>query len=281
MKKQLPPSDYKQMQLREYQLFLLDKMKVIHSFCNEYSIKYYIIAGSLLGAIRHKGFIPWDDDIDIAMMREDYEKFLEYAPQYLDSNTFFIQNAETDSDFWYPLTRICIKNTFLDFPCEAHLKSCKNAYIDVFPLDNVPEEGRLQIEQERRVKRLIGLAHKKCYSVLPQNPPIQIFLKKCIAVALSVFPLRSIESKIQKEMSRYRSSNTTSVCSMASHYSYKKQTMSKEYYGIPVLYQFENTELYGPAKAHEYLLHLYGADYMKVPEINNRRASTDVYIKQF
>lgn len=281
MKKLVPPSDYKRMPLREYQFFLLDKMKEIHSFCNKYSIKYYIIAGSLLGAIRHKGFIPWDDDIDIAMMREDYDKFLKLAPQYLDSNIFFIQNAESDIEFWYPLTRICIKNTFLDFPCEAHLRSCKNAYIDVFPLDNVPEDGQLQIKQEKRIKKLIGLAHKKCYSILPQNPPIQVFLKRFVATSLSLYSLRSIESKIQREMSKYRNINTTCVCSMASHYSYKKQTMPKEYYGIPVLYQFENTEFYGPAKAHDYLLHLYGSNYMEVPEKKDRRVSTDVYVKHF
>ena len=279
MKKHSIPAHYRRMSLREQQLFLLEKMKEVHAFCEKHSIKYYIIAGTLLGALRHKGFIPWDDDIDIAMMREDYEKFLMLAPKQLNQKVFFIQNSSTDVDFWYPLTRICIKDTYLDFSCESHLRYCKNVYIDVFPLDNVPDNEKLQNAQAEKLKRLIGLAHKKCYTVLPNQSSFFILCKKCVSALLKVFPLKYIETQIQREMSKYINLQTKKVCAMASHYSYKNQTMPRDYYGNPKLYKFENVELYGPQKADEYLTKLYGPNYMVVPEIKDRRAATDVYIK--
>ncbi len=274
-----PPKEYTLMPLRDLQLLLLDSMKEIHSFLVQNSITYYIIAGTFLGSIRHGGFIPWDDDIDIAMMREDYEKFTKIAPQQLNPQKYFIQNSKSDVDFWYPLSRICIKDTFLDYAPESHLHYCKNVYIDVFPLDNVPEDLVCQNMQEKRLKRLIRLAHYKYYSILPHNNSFQIFLKWLISKTLSFYPLRSVEDKIQKEMTRFKDMDTKCVCSMASHYSYKKQTMPRDYYAPPRLYKFEDTELYGPSKAEEYLSQLYGDHYMSIPEKDKRRKPTPVYRK--
>ena len=85
--------DISKEQLRKIQLLELNILKEIKRICEENQIKYFLIGGSLIGAIRHKGFIPWDDDIDIAMLREDFDKFVEIAPKII-SKEFFVQTIK-------------------------------------------------------------------------------------------------------------------------------------------------------------------------------------------
>ena len=115
--------------LRELQMMQLATMKEIHAFCATHQINYYIIGGTLLGAIRHKGFIPWDDDIDIAMMRKDYDRFVELFAKEGNKEKYFLQNYSTEKNFQPALSRVCIKGTYMDVPAEHHIHICKNTYI--------------------------------------------------------------------------------------------------------------------------------------------------------
>ena len=271
---------YRKMQLRELQLMQLEVMKELHIACVKNGIKYYLIAGSLLGAVRHEGFIPWDDDIDIAMMRTDFEKFKIVFSQIMDTNKYFLQHYDTDMDFRPALMRLCIKGTYLDFSCESHWKYCKNTYIDIFPLDNVPDNESERITQEKDLKRMDKLIRTKLYRIHKKNTQTTIIIKKILSFILSFYSLKSIQNKIVSIMTRYAGTHTRCVCSMASHYSYKKQTMPVEYYGEPVLRKFEDTEFYTPAMTNEYLQHLYGSNYMQIPPRTKRDLPNDVYIKE-
>ena len=119
--------------LREVQLMQLELMRQIDRICKKHNIVYYVIAGSCLGAVRHRGFIPWDDDIDIAMMRSEYERFAKIFDEEFDTEKYFLQNYDSDKKFIPALSRICIKGTFVDLKCEKHHKTCKNTYVDLFP----------------------------------------------------------------------------------------------------------------------------------------------------
>ena len=114
------------MEIRELQLLQLDVMKEIHEVCIKHKIEYYLIAGSVLGAVRHGGFIPWDDDIDIAMMRSQYDEFRSVFYEEFDQTKYFLQDYDTDNEHRPALMRLCIKGTIQDLPYEYHLKNCKN-----------------------------------------------------------------------------------------------------------------------------------------------------------
>ena len=157
---------YKLIPLREVQLMQLEVMKEIHKVCVKRNIKYYMIAGSVLGAVRHGGFIPWDDDIDIAMMREDYERFKAIFPDEFNTDKYFLQHYDSDIDFKPALMRLCIKNTIRDFESEMHWHDCKNMFLDIFPLDNAPDENALREEQTKKILRLKSILNKKPKSTI-------------------------------------------------------------------------------------------------------------------
>lgn len=124
----------KEMTLRELQLFALEILKDVHQFCTKNSIKYSLYGGTLLGAIRHQGFIPWDDDIDIIMPREDYDRFC----NLYTSDNYKLINRNNDSSYQLAYTRVCdIKRTRYKAvePCSKHTTG---VWIDVFPADGCP-----------------------------------------------------------------------------------------------------------------------------------------------
>lgn len=270
---------YKKMELRELQLLQLEVMKTIHKICVKHDIKYYMIGGTLLGAIRHKGFIPWDDDIDIAMMRSDYEKFMQIFSCEFSSEKYFLQCYGTDKDFQPAMQRVCIKDTILDIPSEYHLRNCKNTYIDIFPLDNVPDSSEERTKHIAALKNIDRLFFYKLYHVYPWNSKAQILLKKTLAFALRLIPLSYLQRKRVEAMSQFKNVDTKCVASTVSKYGYAKQIMDRSIYGVPQLYKFEDTEFYGVEDYNAYLTHLFSKRYMELPPENKREVPRDVYIK--
>ena len=115
--------------LRKAQLKMVDILVAIDDICKKHDIEYFLAYGTLLGAVRHKGFIPWDDDCDICMMRADYEKFVQIAKRELPKN-LFLQNSDTDPNFPRTMTKVRMKNTKLvEFDeSENEKNNCHNVY---------------------------------------------------------------------------------------------------------------------------------------------------------
>lgn len=125
-------------ELREIQLSILDK---IHAFCMERGIRYSLGGGTLLGAVRHKGYIPWDDDVDIMMPRPDYERFLrEFDGLYQHLK---IQNAFTDQEYILPFSKVIDDRTVLVERVSEKETRKSGVFIDVFPIDGLPQENEL------------------------------------------------------------------------------------------------------------------------------------------
>ncbi|BDY13445.1 LicD family protein [Hydrogenimonas cancrithermarum] len=128
--------------LKDAQAVMFDLLKEIDRICKKHDIKYWLDGGTLLGAVRHQGFIPWDDDIDIAMMREDYTRFMEVAPKELPEN-MFLQTKETDPGYFNLVARMKVrdKNSLILEDFESgdepyHL----GLFVDIFPYDHLPSE---------------------------------------------------------------------------------------------------------------------------------------------
>lgn len=267
----------KKLSLREVQLMQLELMKEIDIFCTTHNINYYLIGGSCLGAIRHNGFIPWDDDIDIAMMRSDYDRFIELIKEYLSPEKYFVQNYDSDKEMLPALTRLCIKNTYVDIKSERHLKNCKNTYIDVFPLDKVPEEESIRERHCRHLRLIDRIIELKQYH-LYRNTIIEYIAKKTVSLLLSVIPLNFLQKQRVAVMSQYKNSNSDLVSSTTSRYGYRKQVINKKIYGKPQRHLFEDVYLCIPEDYNGYLTHLFGANYMNIPPVESRVKPQDIYV---
>lgn len=117
---------------------LHDEMLVIYKeiarICDKYNLTYFTVGGTLLGAVIHKGYIPWDDDLDIAMPRDDYDKFVEVYSKELDSR-FFLHHTSTDDDYWLSFAKVRMNNTVFLEEKRKNVKAHSGIYVDIFPFD--------------------------------------------------------------------------------------------------------------------------------------------------
>ena len=151
----------KQTNLRELQLVELEILKDFIRVCEELNVQYFLDSGTLLGCIRHKAFIPWDDDIDVSMPREDYEIFIKEGQKLLKDG-YFLQNYNTDLEFIANFSKI--RNTDTTF-IESSIKDLKinhGVYIDIFPLDGYkPKEKRINsLNEKKRILYNIQIAKR-------------------------------------------------------------------------------------------------------------------------
>lgn len=126
-------------QLRQIQLIELEMLKEVDRICKKCGIKYNIIAGTLLGAVRHRGFIPWDDDADVAMLRPEYEKFRKACKTELDKTRFEFQDHRNTKGYRWGYGKIRRKDTLFLREHQEHMPYFQGIFIDIFPLDNVPD----------------------------------------------------------------------------------------------------------------------------------------------
>ena len=147
-------------ELRKIQLLQVKILKEIDSICRKHNIKYTLCGGSMLGAIRHKGFIPWDDDIDISMLREEYEKFLLVCKEELNSEVYFLQTMETDLEYRLLYSRVLLKGTSFVRAGQEHIKAQNGIFVDIFPRDGQSDNRVIAFIQSR----LAYLARKILYS---------------------------------------------------------------------------------------------------------------------
>lgn len=246
---------------------LLEMVKVFHSFCESNGLTYYILGGTCLGARRHKGFIPWDDDVDVGLPRDDYNRFIELRgnlPKHLE-----IQYHENCKESPMHFIKLIDNRTTLIEKKYTHL--VEGLYIDVFPLDGASYPGKWTMEAIRvAIIRLIFtmiIFHCRTDHLSP--------LKRFIKAFSKAFSLESLHKKLEKMLTKKSLSNSSYVANYLGAWG-AKEIIRKDIFGTPTLYQFETLFLYGPEKIDDYLHNLYG-DFMSLPPIEKRVFKHDFF----
>lgn len=248
----------------------LEILKYLDFICEKNNIRYYIFFGTLIGAIRHKGFIPWDDDIDVCMPREDYDKFVEIMKN--DSNYYFI-SPETDNLYYWPFARLCDKKTILIL---NNLKKVKNfgVFVDVFPMDNAP----LDEEKNEWLKQYIYY-EKRMKNTIPREVKYSKLNFVGLLKAIKHLPLR-IKYKPSK-FNYYRDSLLAIIKKYNSYERdkyiisstpYKTKTIfSKDNFKETIKVKFESLMVNAPKDYDILLKKIYG-DYMQLPSIDKQKS---------
>ena len=133
-------------ELRRLQLVLLELLVELDRVCRKHGIRYLMDGGTMIGAVRHKGFIPWDDDIDVAMLREDYEKFKKVTWD-LNAKLCFFQDHTTDTNYRWGYGKLRKKGTSFIRKGQEHIKCQDGVFIDIFPYDDIPDSRFMQKTQ--------------------------------------------------------------------------------------------------------------------------------------
>lgn len=274
----LNTDNMKLLTLREQQMLQLTILKEIDKVCRDNNIQYYLMYGTLIGAVRHGGFIPWDDDIDIVMMREDYDKFVKACENGALSDSYVIQNRDTDPEFEFLISRVGMKGTYSDDHSRRTLKTMNYTYVDVFPLDNVPDSSDEQKRHKRRLAFLQQALHYRMNYHYDHNTRIKLVLKTIWALPFKVIPLSKYMSDMEKEIKRYNGSNTKKCAMFCGRYGYERESYLKEDFAPAEELVFEDSKFYVPKNYKHILEHVYG-DYMKLPPESERIIRHRVYLR--
>lgn len=246
----------------------LDIMLEVKRICEAHNLRYFLVGGSLLGAIRHGGFIPWDDDLDIAMPRKDYDAFISICTTELDSQ-YYLHTTETDSLYWLPFAKVRKNGTYLEEESITPITTHKGIYIDIFPLDvAVKPGGPILYFQKQMVKILAAVVMVKRGLQLRKPKGLAKRIIVCLAAPFSISFLIKCQRKI---MTLHNKKNTEYWVNLGSNYNYIKQTIPVSKYCPPRVTDFEGEKLQIPNEYEYILTRIYG-DYMRLPPEEKRVA---------
>ncbi len=250
---------------------LLEMLKFFHKVCAENNIRYYAIGGTMLGAARHGGFIPWDDDVDVAVPREDYDRLPEIIAKY--STKYTLEGPDSPAkDFCFPYSKLYDTSTTL---VEKSRKSKKRGlFIDVYPLDGLADTYEESVKRQKKPVQLANLliARSTCLRkgrATAKNAAV--LLSRLIPPFLA--DERRLRRKIDRLCRRYSFDECKYVANIAGRWR-KREIMPREVFGEPTLYKFEDTEICGVSDPDKYLTILYG-DWRTLPPEDRRKSDHD------
>lgn len=260
----------KEVNIRELQLVELNILKEFISICKNLNLRYFLAGGSVLGTVRHNGFIPWDDDIDVIMPRKDYETFLEKG-QDLMQKKYFLQTYKTDPEYTMGYAKIRnSETTFIEATVQKQNIN-HGVFIDIFPLDGY--------NPNRRIKNAINKIQYKLYNIhidKSYTTNIKRSIKSHIINAFTdiIYGNKNIVQLLEKKekiATKYNYDESEYVCPF---FDPVKAPLSlvfpKNYFGNGVVKKFEGIDVVIPQNYDAFLKQHYG-DYMKLPPEEERK----------
>ena len=258
--------------MTDHQRVILNMMKWFHNFCENHNLQYYLIGGTMLGAVRHQGFIPWDDDADVGMPRKDYEIFLELTKEI--SSPYCVESPKNcKSDYLWPFAKVYDpKTTLIE---NTKVRCVRGVWMDVFPIDGTLNGSK------RIVKYIVMRGVIK--SLILKGIPIEsnkklwkrvvLKLSQPILDRISTRKLIKLIDHIGAEPDFSKSEYIADIVwggDWACH-------TRKYIWGTPKLYRFEDTSFFGVSEADKYLSQVYG-NYLELPPIEKRVNHNVLYV---
>lgn len=262
-------------ELNDIQKKLLAMFEWFHDFCEKYELKYYAQGGTMLGAVRHEGFIPWDDDIDVGMPRRDYERFLDLCKKNIDDK-YFIETFGCDNeDYVYGYAKIYDTSTTLIEKAKNNVK--RGIYIDVFPLDGIGNNIK-QVKRNYKsiywryqffVARTCALSERRAW-----YKNLSVLVARCIPDL--IVNNQKILLKIDKLCKANSYDESIYIGNLLGNWG-EKEIVKRELVETRELYKFESINIWGTKEYDYYLSSLYG-DWRKLPPKEKQVTHHD-YIK--
>jgi len=251
-------------ELKHYQQKLLGILQYIDDICQKNGIHYFLAYGTLIGAVRHHGFIPWDDDADICLSREDYKKLCKAIVEDNDPRYKFA-SLDNDPNWYMDMARVLDTNTHISLPFSKTLKDT-HVFVDVMPMDGTPVGKWTEKWHYLWMNFYKGMAYSADHTYISKDEKHKT-LKKIMKPIASIFGAhfwgmcaRRLALKRPYETSKFVQYGTAN---------FKEGEITKEVYASEIRCKFENTTLSIPVGYDDYLRQLYG-DYMQLPPEESR-----------
>ena len=244
----------------------INMLQYIHEVCEKNNLKYYICGGTLIGAVRHKGFIPWDDDIDINMSYEDFVKFVEIVNK---AGLYKILTINDKGYYYYFGKIVDTKTRLIEQSLDVHIDEM-GVYIDVFPLDGVPASQKDALKWFRKMRKyndilesfaLWGNRQVSLFRYIYRN--IKYTFRYIDFLYYRVRGIQYVQKKLEKEGHLYKFSESDYVCSIGGAYG-SKEIYPKKIFENTIQMPFEGHMFNAPIGYHDFLTQMYG-DYMQMP----------------
>lgn len=243
---------------------LLEILEEIDRICRKHNIQYFLDSGTALGAVRHGGFIPWDDDADVGMIRSEYERFVKIAAEELGER-FFLQTRETDPDFLKFSAKIRMNNTY--FPEERNEGTSvhQGIFVDIFPFDYINDDPKKAVSEIKKARRLF-----KLWAIRHRHPKREKIGRKVVRLCFKILPEYYFENRCRSHFLKYNEKHTMTVVS----YSYKMNNYKILCFRIEDMFpsidiRFQGKEFKIMNNYDSYLKTMYG-DYMEMPPLEKR-----------
>ena len=252
--------------MNDMQKKTFELLKLFINICEKLSLKYYLVCGSALGAVKYHGFIPWDDDIDVCLLRDDYELFLKKANDFIPDHVF-LQNYRTDPRFPHVFSKLRDSNTTCIEKGLSHLNINHGIYIDIFPLDGYPQKKHKQFVFDIRKK----LYSWKQYCALRNNSSYKVRVRNRIFCILGYDKRTAITlAHMDKMFCKYHPKDSKLWCNHG-NWQGKLEYASRDQYGEGIIVDFEGIPVRIPEKYNEYLSQKYG-DWRNDPPLEKQKS---------
>lgn len=253
----------KEMTLDESKRIQIEMLRELDAFCRSHDIKYSVAYGTLIGAVRHKGFIPWDDDIDVTMVRSEFEKFLKVWKS--EKYELLVPMRKKRWEFF---ARIVDPNTYVKF--NKFPESPFGVWLTIFPVDSRPDDESEWLEQKKKIDHYATLARFKC-TVLTTDK-LRNFFKRISHVLAAPLSLEKINKNVMQYATQYEDKHTNKKIVWVNYNTYEQYPASlfDDYVDL----QFEDITVRAMAGYDTYLRTAYG-DYMQLPPIEQQQPSHD------